>query len=170
MRLHMPDGRIIDDLAAHLEKAGAPDRAAMHMGLLLAWCANHDLLSQACKRQHADLILKTRVRELDGSELFVRMAAGRLDTGFFSEAGRRFVESYYEDYLGDYAVALGLDPAHPYPDGSDMNAWDAYDLVAPVLTKRLQASLAPPTRAKVVNLFSKRPKPAGKRPWLRLVR
>ncbi len=156
----MPDSRIIDDLAAHLEKAGAPDRAAMHMGLFLAWCANHDLLSQACKRQHADVILRTRVRELDGSELFVRMASGRLDTSFLSEAGRRFVDAYYEDYLDDYAGTLGLDPAYPY---ADLDAWNAYDLVAPVLTRRFQTSLAPPMRAKVINLFSKRPR-------LRLVR
>ena len=164
----MHEEAIIDELAAHMASAGAPDRAALHMGTFLAWCVNHDLLSPALARQHPDLILKTRVRELSGSELLLRMAAGRLEPSLFCEAGRIFVESYYQDYLGEYAKALELDPECPY---GDLDAWDAYDLVAPVLTKRWRESNAPPGRSKVVNLFSKRPGSKPKRrPWLRLVR
>ena len=163
----MHEAPVIDELGAHLEEAGAPDRAALHMGVFLAWCVNHDLLSPACKQGHADLILKTRVRELNGSELLVRMAAGRLDTSLLSKAGQAFAESYYQDYLGDFANALELDPERPY---ADIDSWDAYDLVAPVLTKRWRTSLAPPSLSKVVDLFSRRRKSTAKRPWLRLVR
>lgn len=161
----MHESTVVDSLDAHMQSAGAPDRAALHMGVFLAWCANHDLLSHSCRRQHADLILKTRVRELNGSELLVRMAAGRLDTSLLSEAGRAFAERYYHDYLGDYVEVLGLDPAHPY---GDFDAWDAYDQVAPVLTRHLRDSHAPPSLSKVVNLFSRSRKSPGKRP--RLVR
>lgn len=154
---------IIDQLSAHLEAAGAPDRAAMHIGVFLAWCVNHDLISEAVKRQHADLLLKTRVRELDGSELLVRLASGQLRLELLSEAGQKFANDYYQGYLADYAQALSLDPECPY---SVEDSWSAYDVVAPVLTRRWRT----PAKSKVVSLFSKRRKQSGKRPWLRLVR
>ncbi len=154
---------MIDELSAHLEAAGAPDRAAMHIGVFLAWCVNHDLVSEMVKRRHADLLLKVRVRELDGSELLVRLAAGQLHGELLSEAGQKFANNYYGDYLADYAQALGLDPSCPY-DVED--SWSAYDLVAPTLTRRWRDTLSSPVKSSVVSLFSKR----RKRPWLRLVR
>ena len=160
-------GDIIDELSAHLEVAGAPDRAAMHIGVFLAWCVNHDLVSETLKRQHADLLLKVRVRELDGSELLVRIAAGQLLRELLSETGQRFTDKYYGNYLADYAEALGLDPDCPY--GVE-DSWSAYDLVAPVLTKRWRDAYSSPVKSSVVNLFSRRRKQSSKRPWLRLVR
>lgn len=160
-------GDIIDELSAHLEAAGAPDRAAMHIGVFLAWCVNHDLVSEVAKRQHADLMLKVRVRELDGSDLLVRIAGGQLHRELLSQAGQKFANHYYQDYLHDYAQALGLDEKSPY--GVE-DAWSAYDLVAPILTRRWRDAHTSPVKSSVVSLFSKRRKSSGKRPWLRLVR
>lgn len=161
------EGEIIDELSAHLDVAGAPDRAAMHIGVFLAWCVNHDLISEVLKRQHSDLLLKVRVRELDGSELLLRTAAGQLHSELLSEAGQRFANNYYQDYLSDYAQALGLDPECPY--GVE-DSWSAYDLVAAVLTRRWRDTHSSHVKSSVVSLFSKKRKQSVKRPWLRLVR
>ncbi len=160
-------GDIIDELSTHLNAAGAPDRAAMHIGVFLAWCVNHDLVSEQLKRQHADLLLRVRVRELDGSELLVRIAGGQLKPDMLCSKGQKFAHNYYHEYLADYAQALGLDPECPY--GVD-DSWSAYDLVAPILTRRWRDTLSSPVKSSLVNLFSKRRKQSAKRPWLRLVR
>ena len=154
---------ILDELRAHIEAAGAPDRAVMHIGVFLAWCVNHDLISHDLSRRHPDLLIKVKIREIDGSDLLVKVAAGQLSHDLLSEAGSAFAKRYYDQYLQDYAQALGLDATHPY-DADD--AWSAYDKVAPVLTRRFRDSCASPVKSAVVNLFSRR----RKRPRLRLVR
>ena len=95
------------ELSAHLEVAGAPDRAAMHIGVFLAWCVNHDLVSETLKRQHADLLLKVRVRELDGSELLVRIAAGQLLRELLSEAGTEIHKQILWKLLGRLCRSAG---------------------------------------------------------------
>lgn len=154
---------IIDELRAHIEAAGAPDRAVMHIGVFLAWCVNHDLISVDLGSRHPDLLIKVKIREINGSDLLVKVAAGQLSEGLLSEAGRKFAKRYYQEYLQDYAEALGLDLAQAY---EVEDAWDAYDKVAPILTRRFRDSLASPVKSAVVSLFSKR----RKRPRLRLVK
>ena len=158
---------IIDQLSAHLEAAGAPDRAAMHIGVFLAWCVNHELISEQVRRRHGGLLIKVKLRELDGSDLLLRIAGGQLSEDLLSEAGRKFARAYYGDYLGDYAAALGLDPERPY-DVED--SWGVYDQIAPLLTRKQRDRQRSPAKAAVVSLFSKGRRTKGKRHWLRLVR
>ena len=143
---------IIDQLGEHLEAAGAPDRAAMHIGVFLAWCVNHELISEQVRRRHEGLLIKVKLRELDGSDLLLRIAGGQLSEDLLSESGTKFARAYYRDYLGDYAAALGLDPEHPY-DVED--SWSVYDQIAPLLTRKHRDRQQSPAKAAVVSLFSK---------------
>ncbi len=120
-----------DDLDRHLAEAGSIDRAALPMGLYLAWCANHQLLSDALLEQAAALVLRVRFREATGGELAVAGCGGVLRPEHLSAEGRAFTEFYYSDYLDDLRGTFG-EPVYELQDD-----WDHYDRIAEVLTRRL---------------------------------
>ena len=124
---------VYDELDRHLPLAGSIERAAVPMGMYMAWCANHQLLSDALQDQASNLILRVRFREATGSELAVAGCAGVLRPEHFNSEGRSFTEAGYADYLDDYRKVFG-DAAYDVKDD-----WDNYDRIAPVLTRRLMS-------------------------------
>ena len=125
--------RVYDELDRHLPLAGSIDRAAVPMGMYMAWCANHQLLSDALQDQASNLVLRIRFREATGSELAVAGCGGVLRPEHFNGEGRSFTEARYADYLADFRMVFG---DAPYDVKDD---WDHYDQIAPVLTRRLMS-------------------------------
>lgn len=122
---------IFDDVGNHLGEAGSYDRAAVPLGMYLAWCANHQLLSDAVSRHAADLIMRVRVREVTGSEFAVAGLGGRLDAASLNPEGLAFTQHYYPGYLADFRDEFGHDPYAVRDD------WTNYDRIARRLTRAL---------------------------------
>lgn len=122
---------IYDDVGRHLEEAGSFDRAAVPLGLYLAWCANHDLLSDDLTWRAADLVMRIRYRDVTGRELAVAGCGGQLADEHLNEEGRAFTERYYGEYLAELSQATG---GKVYEATDD---WTLYDRVAPWLTAAL---------------------------------
>ena len=100
---------IYDDLDRHL--AAAPDigQASVPMGMLLAWCARHHLLSAAVSSEHERLLLRLRMEEARGSELLTA-CGGALRRDMFSPAGQAFMDRFYAGYQEEYAACFEGDP------------------------------------------------------------
>lgn len=128
-----PTACVLDDLSRHLPAAGSIDRAAVPLGMYLAWCANHQLLSGELQGQAAALVLRVRFREITGSELLVAGCGGSLAAEHLSVEGRAFSETYYHRYLDDFRETFGADPYGVEDD------WEHYDRIAPLLTRRLMS-------------------------------
>ncbi len=100
---------IYDELDRHLPQAGDIARASVPMGMLLAWCARHHLLSEAVSREHETLLLRLRVEEARGSELLIA-CGGALRRDMFTAAGQAFLDRYYPLYLDEFAGCFAGDP------------------------------------------------------------
>ena len=100
---------IYDSIDEHLKLAGEFDKAAIPMGMYLAWALNLGLLRQELVREHQQLITRVRMQDAKGSELLMALG-GNLDETVFSERGNRFACNYYPRYMIDYASAFGRDP------------------------------------------------------------
>lgn len=122
---------IYDDIGRHLEAAGSFDRAAVPLGMYVAWCANLQLLSREFADAHAALVMRVRFREITGAELLVAGGAGVLEDRQLNEEGRRFTAAWLPGYLDDFRSVFG---GSPYDVKDD---WDHYDRIAPLLTRRL---------------------------------
>jgi hypothetical protein len=131
--VEQPAEEAFDDLSRHLPVAGSIDRAAVPLGMYLAWCANHQLLSSALQDEAAALILRVRFREVVGSELLVAGCGGRLRPEHLNAEGSAFSEAYYGRYLDDFRATFGSEPYGVEDD------WEHYDRIAPLLTRRLMA-------------------------------
>lgn len=128
-----PEAEPFDDLGRHLAAAGSIDRAAVPLGMYLAWCANHQLLSPALQDHAGTLVLRVRFREVTGSELLVAGCGGCLGAEHLDAEGRAFTEAYYGRYLDDFRSIFGADPYGVRDD------WDHYDRIAPLLTRQLMS-------------------------------
>lgn len=113
--------------------AGSVDRAAVPLGLLLAWLVNLDLVSADFSERHGTAVLRLKYRELKGSELLVSACAGELCWIDLNERGKRFLREFYPTYLEVFGATLASDPF----DVEDN--WDNYDQISRVLTKALLA-------------------------------
>lgn len=124
---------IHDDLARHLPEAGSFERAAVPLGIYVAWLANHALLDHGLCDAHADVLTRLRYREITGSELLVSVCGGSLGSEHLTDEGRAFTEQYYPGYLDDFRREFGDDVYGVHDD------WDHYDRMAPRLTRALMA-------------------------------
>lgn len=124
--------QLFDDLDRHLAAAGSFDRAALPMGLYLAWCANHQLLSRDLSERCAALIVRVRMRDASGSELAVAGCHGRLDGSHLNAEGCAFSARRYADFRALLESRYG---AELYAEGDD---WARYDEIAPQLTRWLR--------------------------------
>ena len=147
---------IYDSIDEHLKLAGEFDKAAIPMGMFLAWALNLGLLRQELVRDHQQLITRVRMQDAKGSELLMALG-GNLDETLFSERGNRFAGGYYPRYMTDYASVFDLDP-YLVED-----TWVNYDKIAQLLTRELLGDI--PLSTSVVNVVK-----SGSRMVLKLVK
>ena len=134
---------IYDSIDEHLKLAGEFDKAAIPMGMYLAWALNLGLLRQELVREHQQLMTRVRMQDAKGSELLMALG-GNLDETLFSERGNRFAGNYYPRYMIDYALVFGRDP-YLVED-----TWSNYDKIAKLLTKELLGDI--PLSTSVVSI------------------
>ena len=147
---------IYDSIDEHLKLAGEFDKAAIPMGMYLAWALNLGLLRQELVREHQQLMTRVRMQDAKGSELLMALG-GNLDETLFSERGNRVAGNYYPRYMIDYALVFGRDP-YLVED-----TWSNYDKIAKLLTKELLGDI--PLSTSVVNIVK-----SGSRTALNLVK
>ena len=147
---------IYDSIDEHLKLVGEFDKAAIPMGMFLAWALNLGLLRQELVREHQQLITRVRMQDAKGSELLMALG-GNLDETLFSERGNRFAGGYYPRYMTDYASVFDLDP-YLVED-----TWVNYDKIAQLLTKELLGDI--PLSTSVVSIVK-----SGSRRVLNLVK
>ena len=147
---------IYDSIDEHLKLAGEFDKAAIPIGMFLAWALNLGLLRQELVRDHQQLITRVRMQDAKGSELLMALG-GNLDETLFSERGNRFAGGYYPRYMTDYASVFDLDP-YLVED-----TWVNYDKIAQLLTRELLGDI--PSSTSVVNVVK-----SGSRMVLKLVK
>lgn len=128
---------LYDHVDRHLAEAGSIERAAVPLGMYLAWCANLQLVSHQLVDEAERLLLRVRYREVTGSELLISGCAGALDGIWLNDEGRRFTDGYYGRYLEDFAVVFGEDVYSVKDD------WGNYDRIAVLLTRRYMENRRP---------------------------
>ncbi|MEQ8857124.1 MAG: hypothetical protein RIC56_00620 [Pseudomonadales bacterium] len=124
---------VFDDVGRHVAQAGGFDRAAVPLGMYLAWLANHQLLSAAFSERAATLITRLRFREITGSELLVAGCGGVLDAAHLSPEGEAFTTRYFPGFYAEFRREFGADPYAVEDD------WDHYDRMARRLTGAFMA-------------------------------
>ena len=119
-----------DSIDEHLAVAREFDRAAIPMGMYLAWALNLGLVNSQVLADHEQLVMRVRIQDAKGSE-FLMAFGGVLNEALFNDRGRRFTQNYYSRYLEDYSSIFEQDP-YLVED-----TWTNYDRVARFLTKEL---------------------------------
>jgi len=113
-------------------------RAAVPMGMLLAWCVNMQLVSPQLLQSHEGLVLRLRFQEAQGSELLIA-AGGDLQRQMFNAAGQRFLDSFYPEYMTLFAQVFAQDCYEVREN------WDNYQTLAAELTRRYMTEQATET-------------------------
>ena len=127
----MNTAAVIDDVGRHLPEAGSFDRAAVPLGMFVAWLAQHQLLSAGVSEAAGSLVTRVRLREVTGSELLLAGCGGVLEAEHLSAEGLAFTEHYYARFLDDFRATFGADV---YAVADD---WAHYDRLAPRITAAL---------------------------------
>lgn len=127
----MHEDNVFDSVDAHLPQAGGIHRAVMPMAWYLAWCAQHDLLSESAIDEAGDSLVRLRYREITPSEFFVPLAGGELDAQLLNAQGCEFTQRHYARYIEGLQAEFG-DRLYRMADN-----WDTYSLVAPYLSQQL---------------------------------
>ncbi|NOX49021.1 MAG: hypothetical protein GXP16_00585 [Gammaproteobacteria bacterium] len=117
-----------DSIDNHLKEAGDFARAAMPMGMLLAWCANLQLLSHEVLMEHEKLLIRVRFQEAQGSELLIA-CGGDLQRCLFNSQGQQFLDRYYSRFMSDFRAIF---PGDYYAVEDN---WENYQPVAAMLTQ-----------------------------------
>ena len=120
----------VDD---YLVAAGSLDKALLPLGFLLAFCAQHQLLSQQFTLQHSQLLSAVRLQEGRVTALFAANGAV-FNEADFSPAGAAFVRRCLPTLAEDFAQAFGSD-CYQIED-----QWEQYQLLANLLVRRLMGS------------------------------
>jgi hypothetical protein len=121
----------LDDVGRHLPEAGSFERAAVPLGMYVAFLAQHGLLSDTLQDRAAGLVTRVRFREVTGSELLIAGCGGGLEAGHLNDEGRAFSRAFIADYLDVFRDTFGPD-IYAVPDD-----WAHYDRLAPRLTAAL---------------------------------
>jgi len=135
--------------------------AGTHIGMFLAWAAQHGLENEWHRQRSAALLEKLRKREITGRQFFEAACAERFSERDLSPEGNVFAEHYYIDgaghrgayyidgaghrgaYFEDYkkVLAKGLPSFWHVAD-----SWENYDKLAPVISKRYEVWKNPPKK------------------------
>ena len=68
---------IYDDLDRHIAEAGSIEKAAVPLGMYLAWCVNLQLVGECLHVESERALLRVRYREMRGSDLLVSACGGK---------------------------------------------------------------------------------------------
>jgi hypothetical protein len=117
----------VDD---YLAAAGSLDKALLPLGFLLAFCAQHQLLSQQFASQYAQQLSAVRLQEGPVSSLLAAHGA-ELHEEDFTPTGAAFVGQCLPCLAEDFAQTFGPD-CYQIED-----QWDNYQRLANVLVRRL---------------------------------
>ncbi len=123
-----------DTVDAHLPAAGALHRAVLPMAWFMAWCAQHQMLSEQAVHTAGDSLMRVKYREITPGEFFVPLAAGELAAGLFNSAGQQFAEQHYAAFLQHVQAVFG-ERLYRQQDN-----WDTYAQVAPFLSAQLHGN------------------------------
>ena len=127
------DSEVLDDLDRHMAQAGSIARAAVPLGMYLAWCANLQLISGRFQQDHEDALLRLRYRELSPAEFFTATTSGAVEMQQLSPSGAAFASAYYHRYMEDFRNTFSGDPY------AVRDVWAHYDQIAAVLTRHFMA-------------------------------
>ena len=117
----------VDD---YLVAAGSLDKALLPLGFLLAFCAQHQLMSQQFISQYAQQLSAVRLQEGRVSSLFAAHGAA-LHEEDFTPTGAAFVGQCLPCLAEDFAQTFG-------PDCYEIeDQWENYQQMAEVLVRRL---------------------------------
>ena len=117
----------VDD---YLQDAGALDKAMLPLGFLLAFCAQHRLMSQQFLQQRAEQLSAIRLQEGQVTTLFAAHGA-TLYTSDFTPQGLTFVHNYLPQLSADFARIFG-------PDCFEIeDTWSNYQQLADVMVRCL---------------------------------
>lgn len=125
-----------DSLDVHMAAAGDMAKAAVPMGMLLAWCVNLQLVSPWLLQNHERLVLRLRFQEALGSELLIA-CGGDLQRQMFNAAGQQFLDDFYPHFMPLFEQLFAQDCYQVREN------WDNYQTLAAELTRRYMNKQAP---------------------------
>jgi hypothetical protein len=117
----------VDD---YLPDAGALDRALLPLGFVLAFCAQHGLLSQTFLQLRGEQLSSVRLQEGPVTALFA-VHGGTLYVSDFSPRGLQFLQNYLPRLPEDFADLFGEDCYDIKDD------WSNYQRLANVMIRHL---------------------------------
>ena len=117
----------VDD---YLPEAGALDRALLPLGFVLAFCAQHGLLSQTFLQHRGEQLSSVRLQEGPVTALFA-VHGGTLYASDFSSQGLQFLQRYLPRLSQDFAELFGEDCYGIKDD------WANYQRLADVMIRHL---------------------------------
>jgi len=124
--------------------------AATHIGIFLAWAAQHDLVNDFHRQRSSQLLAKLQRREITGCQFFEATCDGKFTERELNVEGNAFAEDYYTDaagqrgaYFADYKKVLS-DQLPSFWHVAD--TWDNYDKMAAVIDRRYKNWKSPPKK------------------------
>lgn len=111
------------------------EMAATHIGMFFTWLLDNNMLDDGLLEQFGTELEKVEKREQTGAEFLFDLFDGALQEDMMTEEALEFAGEYYvNEYLDDYADALGV-------NGNDLSlyqvadSWDHYDRVEAMLDR-----------------------------------
>ena len=132
----------VDD---YLPDAGALDRALLPLGFVLAFCAQHGLLSQTFLQLRGEQLSSVRLQEGPVTALFA-VHGGTLYVSDFSPRGLQFLQNYLPRLPEDFADLFGEDCYGIKDD------WSNYQRLANVMIRHLLGQPKRPSFWKSIQL------------------
>lgn len=114
------------------------ENAATHMGMLMAWAIEKDLIGSFHRENSAEDIEKIKQRKITGRDFVINICDEKLADEDFNDLGNRFLKDYYDkEYLDDYFAAVDPEDKVENPYLIE-NSWGNYDKLKPVLDKKFE--------------------------------
>ena len=117
----------VDD---YLQEAAGLDKALLPLGFLLAFCAQHRLLSHEFMQQRAEELSSVRLQEGRVTALFA-VHGGTLYEADFNSQGLNFLRKYLPQLADDFVQTFGSD-CYEISDN-----WVNYQQLANVMIRQL---------------------------------
>ena len=127
-----------------------PENAATHIGMFVAWCIHHDMMSEELLEDAEDEMLAVKAREMTGGAFLRQVCDEKFCDSDLSDGGKQFADAYYEEkgrfskkyqsYSSDFcdvfdekAERQGFVYASSY---HVEDTWENYDLMAAKIDAR----------------------------------